>query len=92
MLRHELMTSIQEYHVELLLTVVDEGIVGPELVLQAFGVNSKYKRGLILQGYRCNIRTSCYTLDQFVQYYLNLHPTSTGDRSLVLCFKDLFAG
>ena len=84
------MTSIQD--VEMVLTVVDDGVVGPELVSRAFGADSKNERGSILQGCKRNIGTSCCALDQLVQYHLDLYPTSTGDRSLVLCFQDLFAG
>lgn len=42
------MTSIQERHVELVLTVFNDGVVGSELVLRAFRADSEDERGLIL--------------------------------------------
>ena len=58
---HKSITSIQD--VEIVLTIVNDGVVDSELVLRAFGADSKNEWESILQGCKRNIGTSCCALD-----------------------------
>ena len=79
------MTSIQECLTQLIRTVFDDNVMGPELVLRAFGTDSENERQSMLHECKRNIGISCCALDQFVQHHRNFHPTNTGDCSLILC-------